>query len=86
MNERAIWLRAPVARSSLQELMFALPVGQIQRRFEPDARRDRFVHQRVQRGRADDLQHGRRFFRVGSDVPGLERFEIEDQSITRRRS
>ena len=63
--------------------MFALTVLQIQRRGEPDARRDGLVHQRVQGGHAHGLEHGRRFFRVGSDVPGLERFEIENRHFTR---
>jgi hypothetical protein len=59
-------------------VVLALALREVQRRLEPDARRDRFVHQRVERRRADGLEHVGRFFRVWSDVAGLERFEVKN--------
>jgi hypothetical protein len=78
-DERAGDLIARRDRAELlEEVVLALALREVQRRLEPDARRDRFVHQRVERRRADGLEHVGRFFRVWSDVAGLERFEVKN--------
>ena len=63
--------------------MFAEAVRERERLLQPDPRGNRFVDQGVERRRADRLQHRRRFVRVGTDMPGLERLEIEDGHFTR---
>ena len=78
MNERAIWLRAAIARSSLRNWCSLCPSG----RFSGALRRMRAgIASSISassEGAPTAFEHRRGFFRVGSDVAGLERFEIEN--------
>ena len=83
-DERAEHLIAGGGRAQVaEEALLALAVGQIERRLQADARRNRLVDQRVERGRADDLEHLVAFGFVGTDVAGLEGFEGERGHFTR---
>ena len=65
-------------RSQLaQELVLRHPVGQIERLVEPDARRHRFVDERLDRRRADRGQHLARFGIVGTDMARLKRAGLQ---------
>ena len=82
MNDLNSRLRAASSRRSREVLVLGLSFRQIERRRQPDARRNRFVDQRVERGGADDLQHRVALGRVRADVAGLERFERLPSVIT----
>ena len=60
-----------------QKLMLGLAVREIEALRETNPHRNGFVHQRLQRRGADDLQHFLGFGFVRSDVTGLERLWLE---------
>ena len=72
------WLRAAIVAELAQKLVLGYAVRQVERLAEPDARRNRLVDQRVQRRRADDLQHRAGVGVVRTDVAGLERCSALD--------
>jgi hypothetical protein len=56
-----------------QHFHFAARLGQIERTIQPDRRRNRFVHQLVQRRQPDRRQHRAHFLLIRTDVPLNER-------------
>ena len=66
-----------------EEVVFALARRERERLLQPDARGNRFVHERVERRRADGLQHLPALGLVGTDVPGLEVLVIENHDCVR---
>ena len=79
-----------VARRGLpqlaKELLLAQPSGRSSGVAQPDARGNRLVDQRVERRRADDLQHGVALVRVGSDMARLKCSKVDVRLQCERRT